>query len=141
MGAPVLCQDVTTGELDYQPVLALYSKKPSPVLRISAGGESIVATGLQRFWKCGKGWTMARNLKAGDRLRIVGGVAEIASISTFPPVPGYNVDVAEERDLFVGAKGFLVHDSWFVPSVPEPFDRQPESTATAKPRSRSRLAP
>ncbi len=134
VGGPVLCQDVTTGELQYQPVLAAYYKKPSPTLRISAGGESIVATGLQRFWKCGKGWTMARDLKAGDRLRIVGGVAEIVSIDTVPPEPVYNVDVAEERDLFVGAKGFLVHDFGFVPSVPEPFDRQPEPTATATAR-------
>ena len=39
------------------------------------GGETIVATGIHRFWKAGKGWTMARDLKAGDRLRMIGGVA------------------------------------------------------------------
>ena len=38
-----------------------------PTLRIAIGGESIVATGIHRFWKAGKGWTMARELKAGDR--------------------------------------------------------------------------
>ncbi len=141
LGAPVLCQDVSTGELDYQPVLAAYHNKSSPTLRISAGGESLVATGLVRFWKCGQGWTMARDLKPGDRLRIVGGVAAIASIKTVPPAPVHNVDVAEQRDLFVGAKGFLTHDFGFVPSIPEPFDRQPEPTAAATPRSRSRLAP
>ena len=69
VGSPVLCQDVTTGELGYHPVLAVYYKKPSPTVRISAGGESIVASGLQRLWKIGKGWTMARDLKAGDRLK------------------------------------------------------------------------
>ena len=141
MGNPVLCQNVTTGELGYQPVLAVYYKKPSPSLRISAGGESIVASGLQRFWTCGKGWTMARDLKAGDRLRIVGGVAEIASIEPVPPEPICNVDVAEQKDLFVGAKGFLIHDFWFVPSVPEPFDRHPDPTPTAAPQSHTRLAP
>ena len=40
---------------------------PPPTLRITIGGESIVATGIHRFWKAGKGWTMARELKAGDR--------------------------------------------------------------------------
>lgn len=131
MGTSVLCQDVATGELAYQPILAVYHKKASPTLRISAGGESLAVTGLQRFWRSSKGWTMARDLKAGDRLRTLGGVAEVASIEAVPPQPVYSVDVAEERDLFVGSKGFLVHDFGFVPSVPEPFDRQPEAKATA----------
>ena len=50
------------------------SNQPAPTLRIAVGGEAIVATGIHRFWKAGKGWTMARELKAGDRLRMVGGV-------------------------------------------------------------------
>ena len=32
-------------------------------------GESIAATGIHRFWKAGNGWTMARDLKPGDRIR------------------------------------------------------------------------
>src|SRR5262249_29623684 len=120
-----------------------HRNKPAPTLRISAGGESIVATDLQRFWKSGKGWTMARDLRAADRLRIVGGVVEVISIENVQSQPVYNVDVAEDGDLFVGGKSFLVHDFGFAPSVHEPFDRHPELTATlAKPqptRSTGRL--
>ena len=38
----------------------------------------------------------------------------------------YNLDVAENRDFFVGKKGLLVHDFSFVRTVPAPFDQQPE---------------
>src|SRR5262249_49956050 len=130
-GDSVLCQNLATGELEYQAVLAVYARNSLATLRITAGDESIVATDLQRFWKCGKGWTMARDLKAGDRLRIIGGVAEVSAIEAVASQQVYNVDVAENRDLFVGDKGFLVHDYGFVPSVPEPFDRPPEQAPAA----------
>ena len=135
VGAPVLCQNVTTGELEYQPVLAVHRDKPAPTLRITAGGESIVATGLQRFWKSGKGWTMARDLKAGDRLRIVGGVAKIASIETVPPEPVYNVDVAEETGLV--RRGRRLPGPRFLASFPRSPSR---SIANPNRRRRQRRA-
>ena len=88
--------------------------------------ETIVATGIHRFWKAGKGWTMARELKPGDRLRMVGGTVQIESIETDKTQPVHNLDVADNRDFFVGAKGLLVHDFSFVQAVLEPFDRQPD---------------
>ena len=33
---------------------------PPPRSESKIGGETIVATGIHRFWKAGKGWTMAR---------------------------------------------------------------------------------
>jgi hypothetical protein len=131
VGDRVLSQDLATGALNYQPVLGAHRHKPAPTLRISAAGESIVATDLQRFWKAGKGWMMARELKVGDRLRVIGGVVEVTSIGNVRTQPVYNVDVAEHGDLFVGARCLLVHDFGFVPSVPEPFDRRPEQTPPA----------
>jgi hypothetical protein len=95
-------------------------------LRLAIGGESIVATGIHRFWKAGKGWTMARELKPGDRLRMVGGTVEVESIVGDQTQPVYNLDVADARDFFVGAKRLLVHDFSFVQPVFEPFDRQPD---------------
>ena len=53
----------------HQPLLALHLNGPSPTLRIAIDGDTVVATGIHRFWKAGKSWTMARDLKAGDRLR------------------------------------------------------------------------
>ena len=70
-------RSTSTGQLAFQPVVATHRNPSNPTLRIAIGGESIVATGIHRFWKAGKGWTMARELKAGDRLRMVGGTVEI----------------------------------------------------------------
>ena len=126
VGDRVLSQGTSTGQLAFQPVVATHRNQPPPTLRIAIGGESIVATGIHRFWKAGKGWTMARELKAGDRLRMVGGTVAIESIEADKTQPVYNLDVADNRDFFVGTKGLLVHDFSFVQPVLEPFDRQPE---------------
>ncbi len=65
---------------------------------------------------------MARELKAGDRLRMVGGVATIESITPDATQPVYNLDVASNRNFCVGKAGLLVHDFTFVQPVLAPFD-------------------
>jgi hypothetical protein len=139
----VLAQDPETGVLSFRPVLAVHQNRPSPTLRIAVDGETIVATGIHRFWKAGKGWTMARDLKPGDRLRILGDTIDVRSIQPDANQPVYNLDVADDRDFFVGGKGLLVHDFSFVQPVPSPFDRQPElaSLAPAPAPPRSMLGP
>ena len=74
-GDPILTQNTTTGALSYQPVVVAYHNPPNATFRIELDNETIVATGIHRFWKAGKGWVMARELKPGDRLRTVGGIA------------------------------------------------------------------
>ena len=135
VGDRVLSQGTSTGQLAFQPVTALHRNPPAATLRISVGDESIVATGIHRFWKAGRGWTMARELKAGDRLRMVGGIVEIVAIEADKDQSVYNLDVAENRDFFVSNKGLLVHDFSFVQPVLEPFDRQP-SLVTQAPGSK-----
>jgi tetratricopeptide (TPR) repeat protein len=125
VGDRVLAQNISTGSLVFQPVTATHVNGPSPTVRLTLDGESIVATGIHRFWKAGKGWTMARELKAGDRLRMVGGTVAIAAIEDDKSQTVYNLDVALDRDFFVGTQGLLVHDFSFVLPVLEPFDRQP----------------
>ena len=128
VGDRVLSQHPSTGSLEYQPVLATHRNKPAPTLRIAVGAESIDATELQRFWKAGKGWTMARDLKAGDRLRMSAARCRShrsrrsgRSRSTTSMWPG-------TLTFWWGPMG-----SWSTISgscaVPEPFDRQPELTA------------
>jgi Pretoxin HINT domain len=131
VGDRVLAQDPTSGELSFRPVVALHHNRPSPTLRIAFESETIVATGIHRFWKVGKGWTMARDLKPGDRLRVVGGTADVRSIEPDATQPVYNLDVAEDRDFFVGGKGLLVHDFSFVHPVLAPFDREPDRASLA----------
>ena len=126
VGDLVLSENTTSGLLEFQPVVATHLNEPSPTLRIVGDDETIVATGIHRFWKAGKGWIMARDLKAGDRLRMVGGVVTIQSIEPDRTQPVYNLDVAVNRDFFVGNKGLLVHDFSFVQPVAAAFDREPE---------------
>lgn len=59
MGDAVLSQDVRTGYLSYQPVVAVRHNRPNPTLRIELDHETIVATPIHRFWIAGVGWTMA----------------------------------------------------------------------------------
>jgi hypothetical protein len=131
VGDRVLAQDPTTGLLSFRPVVAVHRNRPSPTLRIAIDGETIVATGIHRFWRAGQGWAMARDLKPGDRLRIIGDTAEVRSIEPDATQPVYNLDVADDRDFFVGGKGLLVHDFSFVQPVSTPFDREPELASLA----------
>jgi tetratricopeptide (TPR) repeat protein len=131
VGDRVLSQNTSTGLLVFEPVVATHRNAPSTTLRIAIDGETIVATGIHRFWKAGKGWTMARDLKVGDRLRMVGGVVEIQSIEADATQPVYNLDVAQDRDFFVGKKGLLVHDFSFVQPMSLAFDREPNLAAAS----------
>jgi tetratricopeptide (TPR) repeat protein len=136
VGDRVLSQSTLSGQLAFQPVVATHLNPPAPTLRIVAGGESIVATGIHRFWNAGKGWTMARELKRGDRLRMVGGTVKVESITSDKTQPVYNLDVADNRDFFVGTQGLLVHDFGFVQPVLEPFDQEPVLGSLAAPASK-----
>ena len=131
VGDRILSQQTSTGALSFQPVLATHLNGPSATLRITHDGETIVATGIHRFWKAGKGWTMARDLKAGDRLRMLGGSNTIESIEPGPTQMVYNLTVAENRDYLVGTAGLLVHDFSFVLPVSDPFDRQTTAAPAA----------
>jgi hypothetical protein len=123
LGDRVLAQDTRTGQLVFQPVLAVHRNGPAPTLRIAIDGETIVATGIHRFWKAGKGWVMARDLQPGDHLRVLGGTAVVRSIAPDAAQPVYNLDVARDRDFFVGTNHLLAHDFSFVQPILEPFDR------------------
>jgi tetratricopeptide (TPR) repeat protein len=119
----VLSQNPSTGELSYRPVLATHRNGPASTLRIAIDGETVVATGIHRFWKAGVGWTMARDLQPGDRLRMIGGSGLVQSIEPGKSQMVYNLDVVENRNFLVGTAGLLVHDYSFVQPVAEPFDR------------------
>jgi tetratricopeptide (TPR) repeat protein len=131
VGDRVLTQNSATGALSYQPVMVIHRTKSAPTIRLDLDDESLVATGIHRFWKAGEGWTMARDLKPGDRVRMVGGVVQVRSVRPDQNQPVFNLDVGENRDFFVGSNGLLVHDSNFVNPVPEPFDGQPDLATLA----------
>jgi hypothetical protein len=125
VGDRVLSQDPTTGVLGFQPVLAIHHTPSAATVRVTLDGETLIATGIHRFWRAGQGWATARDLRPGDRVRALGAVVEVKSVGAAPSQPVYNLDVAENHDFLVGKKGLLVHDSGFVKPVPAPFDRRP----------------
>ena len=121
-GDQVLSQGPRTGALDFRPVVVAYHNPPNQTLRVDLGGEAIVATPIHRFWKAGKGWTMARDLKVGDPIRTLDGTARVASIVEEKVQPVFNLELSEGCSFFVGRAGALVHDNSTIQPTPEPFD-------------------
>ncbi len=125
VGDRLLSQDTMTGRLIYKPVLAVFHNKPAPTFKISVGGETVVATGIHRFWKAGQGWVMARDLKTGDTLRTLEGARTVDSVETDRVQPVFNLQVADGQSFLVGKAGLLVHDNSIVNPVAHPFDVEP----------------
>ncbi len=130
VGDVVLAQDPASGALGYHPVTTTYHNPPTPTVRVEVQGddEPIVATGIHRFWKAGRGWVMARDLRPGDSIRILGGVATVASVSLDAIRPVFNLEVDGARTFFVGRRGMLVHDNSIPGATPKPFDGERSSS-------------
>ncbi len=140
IGDQVLSQDARSGKLSFTPVVAVFHNKPAATLRIKLGDQAIVATTIHRFWKAGKGWVMARELKPGDILRVLGGTARVVAVDPDRVQPVFNLEVADGQSFFVGQPGALVHDNSLVQTVPEPFDAvAPSAEKTAGKPNRSML--
>ena len=121
-GDVLLTRDTTSGGLSFHPVLAVFHNPPAETLRVSLDSSAVVATGIHRFWRVGKGWTMARDLKPGDLVRLVGRTAKVQSVSTDKVQPVFNLEIAGAHSFFVGESGVLVHDNSLIVPMSEPFD-------------------
>jgi hypothetical protein len=133
-GDLVLTQDPRNGGLKYRAVVEVYHNPPNETYRVvMETGESVVATGIHRLWLAGQGWAMTRDLKPGDVLRTLGGVAAVKTVETDRPQPVYNLRVADGESYFVGRSGVLAHDNSTINPVPEPFDAvaQPAEAASS----------
>ena len=111
-------------------MIAALHNKPNTVLEIDLDQDRIRATNIHRFWKAGHGWVMARDLKAGDVVRSLGGVARVKVIKPAGIEPVYNLKVMLAESYFVGDRGLLVHDNSEVRPVLRPFDAAPELTGS-----------
>jgi hypothetical protein len=125
-GDQVLTQDVTTGALSFQPILVVHHNAPGATLRVTTSdGQTVAASTYHRFWIAGKGWSMARDLKAGDTLRTLNGLTKIVSVTEGKVEPLFNLVVAVSRTYFVGEKDTLVHDNTLPDPHLKPFDAEP----------------
>ena len=129
VGDRVLAQDPRTGALGYRPVLAVLHNPPGPTVVVKVAGEAIVSTPFHRFWVAGRGWVMARDLKAGDPLRLLGGPAPVEAVSEGAVRPVFNLEVADDHDFFVGSCAALVHDVVLPDTRLVPFDATPDLAA------------
>ena len=131
-GDLVLSEDTRGGSFGYRAVITAFHNPPSPTLKIRLGeADAVVATGIHRFWKAGKGWTMARDLKPGDLVRTLGGVATVAAVEKDRVQPVFNLELAEGNSFLVGRLGTLVHDNSLVEATPNPFDAPPAPAVVA----------
>ncbi len=78
-------------------------------------GSSVTATRRHRFWvENTKEWTQAKNLKAGDLLRLRDGslrtVSKVRLWETSTLTPTYNLEVDVDHVFFVGSTSVLVHN-------------------------------
>lgn len=129
VGDRVLTLETTTGKLGYQPILMVHRNPPSRTFAIRIQGNTIVSSPSHRFWKPGKGWVMARDLKAGDLVRTLGGPAQVEAVEDGSVQPVFNLDVAEHHDFFVGQSASLVHDNTLPDLRLLPFDAPPTLAA------------
>jgi hypothetical protein len=135
VGDRILSEDPSTGVLSYQSVAVVYHNPPNATLTIGFGSEEIVATPIHRFWRVGKGWALARDLKPGDPIRVLGSLARVTRVAPNVVQSVFNLEVPGGHDYFVGRAGVLVHDNTAVQPISEPFDAFP---LLAKAASRSR---
>ncbi len=112
-GDRVLAQDQDTGELAYKVVLTTTLRPLAKMVEIKAGGETIHTTLGHPFWVAGRGWQMAKQLKAGDLLHGLAGATPIESINAAGEHAAHNLVVDDSNTYFVGRGGLLVHDNEF----------------------------
>ena len=127
VGDQVVSQDPASGEVAFRPILAVFHNPPAATLKVDTATDSIVATPIHRFWKAGEGWTMARDLRPGDRVRALGDVAEVVAVARDQVQPVFNLEVAGGHSFFVGRGRALVHDNSLVSPTTIPFDAGPAS--------------
>ncbi len=136
-GDRVLSQDTATGALAFESVLVAHHNPPARTVRLTLdNGEVLVPSIYHRFWICGQGWTMARDLKPGDAVRMLGGRVTVARAEPGDVVPVYNLDVAREHTYFVGNHDYLVHDNTRPDAETTPFDARtgPDTESVANPK-------
>ena len=109
-GDRVLSQDAETGELAYQVVQERTLRRPTRLIQIGMGSETLKATPGHPFWVVGEGWRVTKHLEVGARLHTLNGSEVIDSLDELPPAEIYNLVVSGFGTYFVGERAVLVHD-------------------------------
>ena len=114
VGDKVLSANPETGEIAYKTVEETYINETDELIHVHVNGETISATPNHPFYVDKFGWTLAKNLKAGDILVLSNGefvvVEWVQHEILESPVKVYNFEVQDFHTYFVGKSDILVHN-------------------------------
>ncbi|MBX3437398.1 MAG: hypothetical protein KF861_07915 [Planctomycetaceae bacterium] len=110
-GDRVLAQDLATGELAYQPVLATTVRPPVRTFQITTDDLTLRATGGHPFWVNGQGWRFSRDLEPGMHFHGTDGARKITAVALAEEAEAFNLVVADFHTYFIGAGQILSHDN------------------------------
>ena len=114
VGDKVLSENPETGEIAYKTVEETYINETDELIHVHINGETISATPNHPFYVDKLGWTLAKNLRAGDVLVLSNGefvvVEWIQHEILENPIKVYNFEVEDFHTYFVGESSVLVHN-------------------------------
>ena len=114
VGDKALSEDETTGEVAVKTVTETYINETDELIHVHIEGETISATPNHPFYVDKLGWTLAKNLRAGDILVLSNGefvvVEWIQHEILENPIKVYNFEVEDFHTYFVGESSILVHN-------------------------------
>ena len=114
VGDSVYSEDPKTGQVALKKVVKTFVHESNELVHIKVDGNTITSTSEHPYWVVNKGWTAAKNLRAGNKLLLESGkVAIIEFVQNEiieKPVKVYNFEVEDFHTYFVGP-GVLVHNT------------------------------
>lgn len=117
VGDYVWATDPETGETDLKQVVNTFINETTEVSHVTINGEVITSTQTHPYYVVGQGWTLARNLRAGDVLVMLNGkriiLEQVQHEILESPVTTYNFEVDGFHTYYVGKTDILVHNKCF----------------------------
>ncbi|RSO11166.1 hypothetical protein DMH18_10075 [Streptomyces sp. WAC 06783] len=113
VGDRVWAADLRTGKKRLRRITELYRHSADALVSVGTDHGAVRATPGHPFWVTGKGWTPARDLRAGYRLpRQGGGDAKVGAVRVLRGVvPVFTFEVEGDHTYFAGDAQVLVHNS------------------------------
>jgi Pretoxin HINT domain len=112
-GDTVLSYNAVTKQNVWQRIGRVTKQTVQKLVKVFAGGQSIMATPEHPFYENRQGWVMAGNLKKGMQFLLASGmllsVDSTATIDTTATV--YNCDVPATNTYYVGSRQVLAHNA------------------------------
>ncbi len=110
VGDRVLSRNIESGELSWKPVLRATTRPPEPTFTITVDNEQLRCTSGHLFWVSGAGWKKASELNSADVLHGAGEPRIVSSVMQTDSAPTFNLQVADNKNYFVGQAMLLTHD-------------------------------